>query len=51
MSIVICSNKSQAVHHAWARKQGADVYLTKPYTSEDLLSAIELATERNSIVS
>ncbi|MBD2166805.1 response regulator [Calothrix membranacea FACHB-236] len=51
MPIVICSNKNQAVHHAWARKQGADVYLTKPYTPEDLLSAIKLATEWNYIIS
>ncbi|MDZ7959651.1 MAG: response regulator [Aulosira sp. DedQUE10] len=51
MPIVICSNKNQAVHHAWARKQGADVYLTKPYTAEDLLSAIKLATEWNCILS
>lgn len=49
--IVVCSNKNQAVHHLWARKQGADVYLTKPYTPEDLLSAIQSATEWNCILS
>ncbi|BAY94866.1 MULTISPECIES: response regulator [unclassified Tolypothrix] len=51
MPIVICSNKNQAVHHAWARKQGADVYLTKPYTPEDLLSAIKVVTGWNYIIS
>ncbi|BAY99097.1 two-component system, regulatory protein [Tolypothrix tenuis PCC 7101] len=51
MPIVICSNKNQAVHHAWARKQGADVYLTKPYTPEDLLSAIKVVTDWNYIIS
>jgi two-component system, chemotaxis family, response regulator PixH len=49
--IVVCSNKNQAIHHLWARKQGADVYLTKPFTPEDLLSAIQSATEWNCIVS
>ncbi len=49
--IVVCSNKNQAVHHLWARKQGADVYLTKPYTPEDLLSAVQSATEWNCILS
>ncbi|BAY30729.1 two-component system, regulatory protein [Nostoc carneum NIES-2107] len=51
MPIVICSNKNQAVHHAWARKQGADVYLTMPYTPEDLLSAIKVVTGWNYIIS
>jgi twitching motility two-component system response regulator PilH len=39
--IVICSSKNQAIHHLWARKQGADAYITKPYTSEQLLSIIQ----------
>jgi len=39
--IVICSSKNQAIHHLWAKKQGADVYITKPYTPEQLVSAIE----------
>ncbi len=39
--IIICSSKNQAIHHLWARKQGADAYITKPYTSEQLLSVIQ----------
>ncbi|MGF1978199.1 MAG: response regulator [Nostoc sp. CmiSLP01] len=39
--IVICSSKNQAIHHLWAKKQGADAYITKPYTPEQLVSAIE----------
>jgi twitching motility two-component system response regulator PilH len=39
--IVICSTKNQAIHHLWARKQGADAYITKPYTPEELLSVIQ----------
>ncbi|MGF1936805.1 MAG: response regulator transcription factor [Nostoc sp. ChiQUE02] len=39
--IVICSSKNQAIHHLWAKKQGADAYITKPYTPEQLLSVIQ----------
>ncbi|WP_066383109.1 MULTISPECIES: response regulator transcription factor [unclassified Anabaena] len=39
--IVICSSKNQEIDRLWAMKQGADAYLTKPYTREDLLEAIK----------
>ncbi|MEH2236401.1 response regulator transcription factor [Nostoc sp.] len=39
--IVICSSKNQAIHRLWAKKQGADAYITKPYTPEQLLSVIQ----------
>jgi twitching motility two-component system response regulator PilH len=39
--IVICSSKNQTIHHLWARKQGADAYITEPYTPELLLSVIQ----------
>ncbi|MBE9198444.1 MULTISPECIES: response regulator [unclassified Nodularia (in: cyanobacteria)] len=39
--IVICSSKNQEIDKLWAMKQGADVYLTKPYTREELLRAIK----------
>ncbi|NDJ21677.1 response regulator [Nostoc sp. B(2019)] len=39
--IIICSSKNQAIHHLWARKQGADAYITKPYTLEQLLNVIQ----------
>ncbi|WP_138502032.1 PleD family two-component system response regulator [Nostoc sp. PA-18-2419] len=39
--IVICSSKNQAIHKLWAKKQGADAYITKPYTLEELLSTIQ----------
>lgn len=39
--IVICSAKNQAIHQLWARKQGADACINKPYTPEELLSAIQ----------
>ncbi|MEH2071353.1 MAG: response regulator [Nostoc sp.] len=39
--IVICSSKNQAIHRLWAKKQGADAYIIKPYTLEELLSTIQ----------
>ena len=39
--IVICSSKNLEIDRLWAMKQGADVYITKPYTREQLLRAIK----------
>lgn len=39
--IVICSSKNQEIDRLWAMKQGADAYLTKPYTREQLIRAIK----------
>lgn len=40
--IIICSSKNQEIDRIWAMKQGADVYLTKPFTKEELLRALQL---------
>jgi twitching motility two-component system response regulator PilH len=39
--ILICSAKNQTSHLLWAKKQGADAYLTQPYTAQELLSVIQ----------
>ncbi len=39
--IVICSSKNQEIDRLWAMRQGADAYITKPYTREELLRAIK----------
>lgn len=39
--ILICSAKEQTNDILWGRKQGADAYLTKPYTAEELLTVIQ----------
>lgn len=39
--IVICSSKNQEIDRLWAMRQGADAYVTKPYTREELLRAIK----------
>lgn len=39
--ILICSCKNQEIDRLWAIRQGADAYITKPYTREQLLRAIK----------
>lgn len=39
--IVICSSKDQEIDRLWGMKQGADAYLTKPFTREQILRAIK----------
>ena len=39
--IVICSSKNQKVDRLWGMKQGAVAYVSKPFTREQFLRAIE----------
>lgn len=39
--IIICSSKNQEIDRLWGMKQGADAYITKPYTREQLIRAIK----------
>jgi two-component system, chemotaxis family, response regulator PixH len=39
--IVICSSKNQEIDRLWGMKQGADAYLTKPFTREQIIRAIK----------
>jgi twitching motility two-component system response regulator PilH len=39
--IVICSSKNQKVDRLWGIKQGAVAYVSKPFTREQFLRAIE----------
>jgi chemotaxis family two-component system response regulator PixH len=41
--IVACTAKDRDVDRAWAIKQGVKVYLTKPYTAKELLTAVQTA--------
>lgn len=38
--IVICTSKNQEIDRLWGMKQGADAYLTKPYSREQLVQAV-----------
>lgn len=39
--IVICTSKSQEIDRLWGMKQGADAYITKPFTREQLVRVIK----------
>jgi twitching motility two-component system response regulator PilH len=39
--IVICSSKGQEIDRLWGMKQGADAYITKPFTREQLVRAVK----------
>ena len=38
--IVLVSSKNQDSDKAWGRRQGADDYLSKPFTSDELLTMV-----------
>jgi twitching motility two-component system response regulator PilH len=38
--IIICTSKDQDIDRLWGLKQGANVYLTKPYTRDQLVQAV-----------
>ena len=39
--VVVVSSKDQESDKFWAKQQGADGYVVKPFTSEQLLGAIQ----------
>ncbi|NJM96776.1 MAG: response regulator [Phormidesmis sp. RL_2_1] len=39
--VVICSSKDQSIDRIWGLRQGANAYLTKPYTREQLIDAVK----------
>jgi DNA-binding response OmpR family regulator len=40
IKVILVSSKDQASDKFWGMKQGADGYITKPYTESDLIDAI-----------
>jgi twitching motility two-component system response regulator PilH len=42
--IVLVTSKTQESDRVWGKRQGADDYVTKPFTAEQLLSAVRRAT-------
>lgn len=41
LSIIMVSTKNTPLDHSWAIRQGADRYLTKPFTEAMLLRTVE----------
>jgi two-component system, chemotaxis family, response regulator PixH len=42
LPIIICSSKNKDIDRIWGMRQGADVYLTKPFTKEELVRAVKM---------
>lgn len=38
--VIACTSKDQELDRLWGMKQGVDVYLTKPFSKEDILQAV-----------
>ncbi len=43
--IIMITSKNQDSDKFWGMKQGADAYLVKPFSEEDLISAVKKATK------
>lgn len=41
LPIIICSSKDQEIDRIWGLRQGANIYVTKPFTKEELISAVK----------
>lgn len=41
LPIIICSSKDQEIDRIWGMRQGAAIYVTKPFTREQLVSAVK----------
>jgi two-component system, chemotaxis family, response regulator PixH len=39
--VVFCTSKNQDIDRLWGMKQGASAYITKPFSREDLLAAVQ----------
>ncbi len=41
LPVIICTSKDKRVDRLWGIKQGADIYITKPFTQEQLVRAVQ----------
>ncbi|MEA5597593.1 response regulator transcription factor [Rivularia sp. UHCC 0363] len=39
--IIFCSSKNKDIDRIWGMRQGANAYLTKPFTRQQLISAVK----------
>ena len=38
--VIACTSKNQELDRLWGMKQGVDIYLTKPFTKDEILQAV-----------
>lgn len=41
LPVVLCTSKDREIDKLWGKKQGADAYVTKPFTREELVKAVQ----------
>jgi two-component system, chemotaxis family, response regulator PixH len=41
LPVIFCTSKNQDIDRLWGMKQGASAYITKPFSREDLIQAIQ----------
>ncbi|MGB7084573.1 MAG: response regulator [Phormidesmis sp.] len=41
LPVVACTSKTQDIDRFWAMKQGINVYITKPFTQEQITNAVK----------
>lgn len=41
LPIIICTSKAQDIDRLWGMRQGADLYITKPFTRDELIRAVK----------
>ena len=39
--VIACTTKDRKIDQNWAKKQGVSAYVTKPFTEEQLISAVQ----------
>ncbi|MBR8826636.1 MAG: response regulator [Gomphosphaeria aponina SAG 52.96 = DSM 107014] len=39
--VIACTSKNQELDRLWGMKQGVDVYVTKPFTREEIIRAVK----------
>jgi two-component system, chemotaxis family, response regulator PixH len=39
--VIICSSKDGNIDKVWGMRQGADIYLTKPFGKQELISVVQ----------
>jgi two-component system, chemotaxis family, response regulator PixH len=42
--VIACTARDRELDRMWGQKQGIDLYITKPYSQEELVKAIESVT-------
>lgn len=41
IKVILLTSKNQPSDKFWGEKQGADLYMTKPFTEDEIMSAVE----------